>query len=82
VTRDEFLDWLDPDPDEDGDQPWRGDVHLPSWPIELAGPEYWMWHEKLEDEVPDVQNSRDKWLEWEEMIYRNLRKDFFFDDDF
>jgi len=23
--------------------PWRGDEHLPDWPEELAGPEYWLY---------------------------------------
>ncbi|MDX2193634.1 MAG: hypothetical protein NW201_09780 [Gemmatimonadales bacterium] len=32
---------------EDGES-WRGELHLPDWPEEFAGPEYWLF--KQDDE--------------------------------
>lgn len=32
------------------DVTWRGDLHREGWPEELAGPEYRMYRDQLEDE--------------------------------
>ncbi|HXE57325.1 MAG TPA: hypothetical protein VNK43_04945 [Gemmatimonadales bacterium] len=44
--------WADPPQPwaEEADEPWRGQVHLPDWPEELAGPEYWLFKRYGDDE--------------------------------
>jgi hypothetical protein len=52
TTRDR-LRW---DPDGDGDERWRGDAHLAEWPVWDAGPEYYMWKRRAEQ---DLENDED-----------------------
>ncbi len=41
--------WVDSDVLNDSGAPWRGDVHLDDWPEHLAGPEYRLKKQELED---------------------------------
>lgn len=38
-----------PDPADSDEPPWHEDFDLAGWPEELAGPEYWMFHDEDED---------------------------------
>lgn len=48
-----------PSDDNDADQAWsedsawRGSLHFDNWPEELAGPEYWLNKEDLDDDDDD-----------------------------
>ncbi len=42
--------YQDSDVLDDGQAPWRGDVHLDDWPKDLAGPEWKLWKKELDGE--------------------------------
>lgn len=46
--------WQDSDVLDDSQATWRGELHLDAWPEHLAGPEYKLWKDELENggEVP------------------------------
>ena len=42
--------WEDSDDLEDDDAPWRGDLHRGGWPESLAGPEWKMYRDQLDED--------------------------------
>lgn len=48
----------DPPPET---EKWRGDLHLPDWPENLAGPEYWLFkqQEDNDDDTDDKSKPKD-----------------------
>jgi hypothetical protein len=43
IAEDETFPDAEPLEEPEAEATWRGEDHLPDWPEELAGPEYWLY---------------------------------------